>query len=92
MDQTEQDEQVGFMRTKYLSVIPPSDPDFPALFGRRNDTDTINGMAKSSMWLRRAHSLGQSQQHMEMIAYALMVNSLSLYLAQLRGPPDLPAA
>jgi hypothetical protein len=42
-------------------------------------------MLKSSMWLRRAHSLGRSG-HMDLIAFALMINSLTLFLANMRVP------
>jgi hypothetical protein len=62
------------------STSRPPWTDFGALYGLRNDAESINSMLKSSMWLRRAHSLGRSG-HMDLIAFALMINSLTLFLA-----------
>jgi hypothetical protein len=77
-----------FLRTRYVSVIPSTDPDFKRLFGLREDAESINSIMKSALWLRRAHSLGRLRQHMDMIAFALTVNSLALQVAA-RAAPQL---
>jgi hypothetical protein len=41
-----------FNRTENVRVIPPSDPDFKALYARRNDAESINRAIDDSMWLR----------------------------------------
>jgi len=40
------------------------------------------------MWLGRAHSVGHARQHVNLIGYALMVNSLALFEHR-RRPPSL---
>ena len=45
-----------------------------------------------SMYLGRAHSVGHLRQQVNLLGYALMVNSLSLLLARSNASPPLPAA
>jgi hypothetical protein len=66
-------------RTENVRPIPASDPDFAALYARRNDSESINRGLDDSMWLGRAHSVGRARQHVNLIGYALMVNSLALF-------------
>jgi len=44
------------------------------------------------MYLGRAHSVGHLRQQVNLLGYALMVNSLSLLLARSNASPPLPAA
>ena len=76
-----------FNRTENVRVIPPSDPDFKALYARRNDAESINRAIDDSMWLSRAHSVGHARQHLNLIGYALMVNSLALLEHRQRAAP-----
>src|SRR5581483_10509896 len=48
----------GFNRTENVRPIPAVDPDFAALFRRRNDAESINRALDDTLWLRRAHSVG----------------------------------
>ena len=83
------DEDVArkFNRTENVRVIPPSDPDFKSLYARRNDAESINRAIDDSMWLSRAHSVGHARQHLNLIGYALMVNSLALLEHRQRAAP-----
>jgi hypothetical protein len=74
-------------RTENVRPIPPSDPDFKGLYARRNDAESINRGIDDSMWLSRAHSVGHLRQKVNLIGYALMVNSLALMEHRLRGEP-----
>ncbi|MDQ3637679.1 MAG: hypothetical protein M3426_06740, partial [Actinomycetota bacterium] len=56
------------------------------LYSRRNDSESINRGLDDSMWLGRAHSIGHARQHLNLIGYALMVNSLTIYEHQRRSP------
>jgi len=87
----EQDAARRLNRTENVRPIPASDPDFAALYARRNDSESINRGLDDSMWLGRAHSLGHARQHLNLIGYALMVNSLTLFEHQQR-PPSLASA
>ena len=69
-------------RTENLRPIPPGDTDFVALFGRRNDAAAVN---------RRAHSLGHRRQLLNLLGYALVVNSLALSRHRRRSPSPLAA-
>jgi hypothetical protein len=45
------------------------------------------------LWLRRAHSVGHARQHLNLLTYALTVNSLALWRQHARrGDPPLPLA
>lgn len=57
--------------------IPPDDPSFRGLFRRRNDAESMNRALEDTMWLRRAHSVGHRRQLLNLLGYALMVNSLA---------------
>lgn len=65
-------------RTENLRPIPPTDPAFAEPFRQRNDAESINRNVDDTMFLRRAHSVGAARQHVNLLGYALMVNSLTL--------------
>jgi hypothetical protein len=67
-----------FDRSENVRPIPPSDPDFYALCARRNDAESLNRALEDTMYLGRAHSLGHARQHVDVLGWALLVNSLTL--------------
>jgi hypothetical protein len=80
-------------RTENLRPIAQTDPDFKALYRRRNDAESINRALDDSLWLRRAHSVGHERQHLNLLTYALVVNSLALHRHRQRSSdPPLTAA
>jgi hypothetical protein len=81
-------------RTENLRPIAPSDPVFAGLFSRRNDAESINRDLDDTLFLRRAHSVGHRRQTVNLLGYALMVNSLTLLEHQARTTraPHLLAA
>jgi hypothetical protein len=42
LHQNEADRKRMFNRTENVRPIPPSDADFPRLYGRRNDSESLN--------------------------------------------------
>ncbi len=64
-------------------MIAPSDPDFAALYRRRNDAESINRGIEDTLFIGRAHSLGHPQL-LNLLGYALMVNSVALHEHRLR--------
>ena len=68
-----------FNRTENGRPIPPSDPDFKAIYSRRSDSESINRGLEDTLYLNRAHSVGHARQHVNLLGYALMVNSLALH-------------
>ena len=66
-----------FNRTENVRPIPPTTPTSSDLFRRRNDAETINRALDDTLWLRRAHSIGHARQLLNLLGYALMVNSLA---------------
>lgn len=88
------DERRKLNRTENLRPIAPSDPDFQDLYRRRNDAESINRALDDSLWLRRAHSVGHERQHLNLLTYALAVNSLALHRHRQRSsdPPVSSAA
>ena len=67
-----------FNRTENVRTIPPDDASFRGLFRRRNDAESINRALEDTLWLRRAHSLGHRRQLLNLLGYALMINSLAV--------------
>ncbi len=64
-------------RPENVRPIPPGDPDFARLYPRRNDAESINRSLEDTLWLGRAHSVGHERQHLNLIGFALMTNSLT---------------
>ena len=88
-----EDEKRKFNRTENVRPIPPSDPNFAAVYGRRSDAESINRALDDTLWLRRAHSVGHERQHPNLLTFALGVNSLALHRHRRRSAdPPLPAA
>lgn len=73
------DEKRRFNRTENIRPIPSTDPDFAGLYKRRNDAESINRALDDTLWLRRAHSIGHERQHLNLLTFALGVNSLALH-------------
>ena len=90
----DEDVQRKFNRTENVRPIPPGDPDFQRLYRRRNDAESINRALDDTLFLRRAHSVGHERQHLNLITYALTVNSLAIHRHGRRSvdPPDQLAA
>src|SRR5439155_27085660 len=84
----EEDSARRFNRTEHVRAIPPSDPDFPSLYSRRNDSESLNRALDDTMFLGRAHSLGHARQQVEMLGWALLVNSLTLDRYRRRALPQ----
>ena len=78
-------------RTENLRPIPPGDPDFDRIFPLRSDAESINRGLEDTLYLRRAHSVGRARQHVNLIGWALMVNSLTLAEHRSRPPDQLAA-
>jgi hypothetical protein len=74
---TDDDTRRKFNRTENVRPIPAGDPDFARLYRRRNDAESINRGLDDSLWLGRAHSVGHERQHLNLIGFALMINSLA---------------
>jgi hypothetical protein len=86
----DEDRTRRFNRTENVRPIPPSDPDFPRLYARRNDAESINRHLEDTLFLGRAHSVGCLRQQVDLIGYALLVNGLTVLRHERRG--RLPAA
>lgn len=90
---TDDDAKRRFNRTENIRQIPQTDPDFKALYRRRNDAESINRALDDTLWLRRAHSIGHQRQHLNLLTHALVVNSLAIWRHAARdGDPPLALA
>jgi hypothetical protein len=82
-----------FNRTENVRPIPPSDPDFRALYARRNDAESVNRAFDDTLWLRRARSVGHARQRLNLLTYAVAVNALALHRhRRSSSDPPLPIA
>ena len=86
----EEDASRRFNCPENVRAIPASDPDFPSLYSRRNDSESLNRALDDTLFLGRAHSVGHARQQVEVLGWALLVNSLTL--ARHRFEALLPTA
>lgn len=79
LDQTEDDIAKGFNREEHLRAIPPDDPDHPAIYGRRNDTESGNRLLDDSMLRERAHTVGWRRQTLNVTCRAAVRNAVAVW-------------
>jgi hypothetical protein len=60
-------------RTRALRPIPSTDPDFAALYGVRNDTESKHQVMKSVLLNKRLHVVGINRVRLHMHAWQLAV-------------------
>jgi hypothetical protein len=93
LDTTDEDRRRKFNRTEHVRPIPPDDPDYRRLYPRRADSESINRALDDSMWLGRAHSVGGRRQLVDLLGFAIAVNSVALHRARhSKAPPGQHAA
>jgi hypothetical protein len=89
LDTTDDDKVRKLNRSEHVRQIPPADPEFKKLYGRRTDAESINRYLDDSLWIGRAHSKGAQRQSVNLIGFSIMVNSLAIHLHRKRqaAPP-----
>jgi hypothetical protein len=94
MEPTFRQEQDGeFNRAENIRQIPPGDPDYERLMGRRSDAEAANRQVDDHLYLRRARSLGAKRQLFDLIAHAFVTNAIAQHRHRTRaGPPAAIAA
>jgi hypothetical protein len=94
MDTTDEDLARGVNRSENLRIVPPADPDYDRIYPLRSDIEACNRQLDDTLWLRRAHSVGAPAQLLDLVGYALVYNSVALYLArqQANAPPGQATA
>ena len=85
------DEKRGFNRAENVRAIPAGTPDFNRLHVLRSDAESINRGLEDTLFLNRAGSLGWRRQRLELLGYALLVNSLTLARHRAREPVPIAA-
>jgi hypothetical protein len=63
LDTTEDDRKRRFKRTEHVRPIPPGDPDYQPLYGRRADIESINRGLDDTLYLTRARSDRHQRSH-----------------------------
>jgi hypothetical protein len=79
-----------FNRTENVRPIPPSDPDFKESTAGAAIRGPSIRASRTPCISAGAHSVGHARQHVNLLGYALMVNSLALH--EHRRRRDLPSA
>jgi len=74
----DEDTRRRFNRTENVRPIAPTDPDFSRLFRIRNDAESINRGLEDTLYLRRAHSVGHRRQLVNLLGWALVINSVAV--------------
>jgi hypothetical protein len=71
------DDEAGFNRAENVRQIPPGDPYYEKIKGRRSDAEAANREIENSLYLNRAHSLGARRQLYDLYGYVLVRNALA---------------
>jgi hypothetical protein len=89
----QRDEDGAFNRAENIRQIPPGDPDYERLKGRRSDSEASNRVVDDHLYLRRARSLGARRQLWDLICHYFVQNSIARYRHRMKhGPPSALAA
>ena len=74
----DEDRRRGLNRAEWVRDIPPLDPRYEALFGRREDSENLNNIFESALPYRRAWwSYGAKNIVFDMLAHAFAINSVT---------------
>jgi hypothetical protein len=90
LNSTPEDRLKGLNRAEHLRAIAPGSADYERLHPHRNNIESINRYLDDTMWLSRAHSVGGIRQRIDILGFALVMNSMAVALA--RAPGRLLAA
>jgi len=60
---------------EHIRLIPPDDPDFNTLYGRRPDAESLNAEFKRTLIADRASSIGWERQLYDLYGFAVLHNS-----------------
>jgi hypothetical protein len=82
----------GFNRAENVRQIPPGDPDYQRLKGRRSDAESANRQIDDDLYLRRAASIGAKGQLFDLICHAFVINSVARARHRKRRAPNRAAA
>lgn len=72
-------------RPQNLRIIAPTDPDFPVMYGLRNDAESFHANLKRTLLVDRAMSLGWRRGLVDVYCFALLNNALAEAAAQTRA-------
>jgi len=64
-------------RPEHIQLIPPGDPHFAELYGRRNDAESFNAQLKRTLLADRASAVGWERQLFDLYGFALLHNSIN---------------
>ena len=75
--------------SRSLRVFAESDPQFRALFGRREDAESINGGLKARLWNKRSPALGHNNVAFSVLAYQLhqLITAATAHQQRTTRPP-----
>jgi hypothetical protein len=66
-----------FARAENVRQVPPGDPDYERVKGRRSDAESMNRQIDDDLYLRRAVSIGAKGQLFDLICHAFVINSVA---------------
>ncbi len=80
---TDEDKLSKLNQAERLRSIPPTDPDYKEIYGRRNDAEAQNRALDDSLWLGRAQSMDAQRHLLDWLGYGLVVNAVARRRARL---------
>jgi hypothetical protein len=87
-----EDRAAGFNRSENVRQIPPGDPSYEAVYGRREDAESINRAIDDHGYLQRARSVGAETQLFDLLCHAIRTNLIAQHLYGREANARAPAA
>ena len=86
------DRAAGFNRAENVRQIPPGDPSYQVVYGRREDAESINRAIDDHGYLQRARSVGAQRQLFDLLCHAIRTNLIAQHLYGHQANARAPAA
>jgi hypothetical protein len=86
------DRAAGFNRAENVRQIPPGDPSYQLVYGRREDAESINRGIDDHGYLQRARSVGAQRQLFDLLCHAIRTNLIAQHLYGHAANARAPAA
>jgi len=79
-------------RAENVRQIPPGDPSYQLVYGRREDAESINRAIDDHGYLQRARSVGAQRQLFDLLCHAVRTNLIAQHLYGHQANARAPAA
>lgn len=91
IDTTVKDVANGFNRAEHIHQHPPGTDGYKALYGYREDAESLHSTLNADLWNRRMIAYGAQRQTLMMLGFAMGQNSRERWFREAEKAPPLVA-